>query len=176
MAAPAASSSSSAPAQQQTTGEVNEDEEIPTDHSSDIDYDAFDVGGGQSFYAEIDRVEQAALSQLASQESQQQQNQQQPARTAPLTQAESIVFIGMSQRPPGTAPPRRTRNPNSHRVRNPDITVTQQNRIDLGIIDIDDEEDGEKENVPVQSRHVRRRVDGPATQRAQDDDVIEISD
>ncbi|KAK7690908.1 hypothetical protein QCA50_006011 [Cerrena zonata] len=168
-----AASSSTIP-QQQTNVNRNDDEEIPTDQSSDIDYDAFDVGGGQSFYAEVDRAEQEALSQLASQASQ--QNEPQAPRTAPLTQAESIVFIGMSQRPPGTAPPRRGRNPNSHRDRDGGITATQRARIDLGIIDIADEEDGEKENVPVQSRHVRRRVEAPTTQRARDDDVIEISD
>ena len=57
------------------------------------------------------------------------------------------------------------------------MTATQRARIDLGVIEIDDEEDVEKENVPVQGRHVRRRMDPPPlTQRPRDDDVIEISD
>ncbi|OCH94365.1 hypothetical protein OBBRIDRAFT_823487 [Obba rivulosa] len=45
-------------------------------------------------------------------------------------------------------------------------------RIDLGVITIEDSDEDDKENVPLPTRHVRRRMERPPD----DDDVIEISD
>ncbi|CAL1716342.1 unnamed protein product [Somion occarium] len=181
-------------ANNQAESDTDVDMAVPTDGSSEFDFD--DVGGA-SFFAEVDKVEKAALSQYAGSQDRTQVGTQvkieqtQAARsTTGVTNTNFSTFDtatlvgGSSQSAPGrgSSSSGGSRNPpsSSSRGRGSSVPVdgssrSQYARVNLGVIDLldDDEEDREKENIPAQSKYVRRRTATPA---AAVYDVIEISD
>ena len=143
--------------------------------SSDDFHFNFDVT--PSFLEQVDRVEQEYLDTNSVSEAARSQPHVPPPSTQTVVKAEpaSQLMTATTKTLFSTSSaPRKVSAPGSHATSVPGTSSTGGSR-DGGagdIITISDDDDGlDKENVPVQARHVRRRIVRPV-----DEDVIELSD
>ncbi|KAI0342854.1 hypothetical protein BDW22DRAFT_1394854 [Trametopsis cervina] len=125
--------------------------------SSDFEFEFND-----EFLSQLDKVEQEAIAATAT------TAVAGSSRTRDASSVASTATLASSSRPAAvvSSRPPQSRNPSAQ----------PQPLVDLGIIDIDDDEADEKENVPVPTRHVRRRLGHPIASQAAPEEIIEISD
>lgn len=149
-----------------------------------------------SFFEEINRAEEEALKRdrdnataVGSTQTQTQTRTQVQSQTLTRThvktevqsQATTSTLVNTSAVAPtarGSSTVRNTPVPSSRATSMPGPSSSgQKGQVganNMDVIDIDDDEDGEKENVPIPTRHVRRRI--AAARRMEESEVIELSD
>ncbi|KAI0091295.1 hypothetical protein BDY19DRAFT_696571 [Irpex rosettiformis] len=131
-------------------------------HSSDYDFD-FDVTN-EDFLTQVDKAEREALSGTAGTS----QSTLVASTSAHASKRETSVASTNSLGGGGSVPPRAGSSTQRRRR-----AERPQPLINLGSITIDDDEPDEKENVPVPTRHVRRRM---SPWQPDPEAIIEISD
>lgn len=137
------------------------DADVPTKDQSQYSSDyEFEFDANEDFLSQVEKAEKEALSGTAA-------TSTTPTLVAStststhVTKRETSVASVTSHTLRGSLPPRNR----AHRT--PPV-------VDLGTIVIDDDDDADgKENVPVPTRHVRRRM---AASQPPPEDIIEISD